>query len=153
MARTNPLTKFLHGIGEMITPVLASSKFVEKGVITPEEFVAAGDLLCARNPSWSWQQGDASCRKSSLPDGKQFLITRGVPSLQRVSGLADAVSDRDTGDGWVETTFSSDAAVERAGAPSAGSAGQDSAKAAGTEGSGDAARSADAGGASGDKTE
>jgi len=54
MARTNPLTKFLHGIGEALTPVLASSKFVEKGVLTPEEFVVAGDLLCARNPSWSW---------------------------------------------------------------------------------------------------
>ena len=30
----------------------------QKGVLTPEEFVAAGDLLVDKCPSWSWEAGD-----------------------------------------------------------------------------------------------
>ena len=51
-------SKFLHdtfkGMAETVMPVLANSQFKEKGVLTPEEFVAAGDLLTYKGPTWSW---------------------------------------------------------------------------------------------------
>ena len=43
------------GAAEYMTPVLTESHFTTKGVITPDEFVAAGDLLVLRCPSWMWQ--------------------------------------------------------------------------------------------------
>ena len=51
-------------------------------MVTPEEFVVAGDYLVEQCPTWSWQGGDASA-KSYLPEDKQFLVTRNVPCLKR----------------------------------------------------------------------
>ena len=39
---------------EYLAPVLRDSKFKESGVLTPEEFIAAGDQLVFRCPTWSW---------------------------------------------------------------------------------------------------
>ncbi|VDK66425.1 unnamed protein product [Anisakis simplex] len=71
-------------IGEMLTPVLKESKFKETGVLTPDEFVIAGDHLVHHCPTWSWAKSvDPSRTKSYLPDNKQFLITRNVPCYRR----------------------------------------------------------------------
>lgn len=45
-------------------------------VLTPEEFVAAGDYLVHTCPTWSWEAGDAKKARPFLPPTKQFLITR-----------------------------------------------------------------------------
>eukprot|EP00960_Hanusia_phi_P075934 768486-Hanusia_phi.AAC.2 len=45
---------------ESVTSVSHVSQFREKGVLTPEEFVAAGDMLVYKCPSWSWEAGDPS---------------------------------------------------------------------------------------------
>lgn len=45
---------FFKGIAEYFTPVLTKSHFQEKGVLTPEEFVNAGDLLVEKCPTWAW---------------------------------------------------------------------------------------------------
>ncbi len=63
-------------VAEYFTPVLKESKFRETGVLTPEEFVAAGDHLVHLYPSWRWAKGDEAARKDYLPEDKQFLITR-----------------------------------------------------------------------------
>ena len=77
-------------VREYLAPVLRDSKFKESGVLTPEEFIAAGDQLVFRCPTWSWyvrsrrsdalrkithahtyrESGDKSRRKDYLPDDK-----------------------------------------------------------------------------------
>lgn len=52
-----------------------------RGVLTPEEFVGAGDLLVHTCPTWAWSAGEPAQAKSYLPVDKQCLITRGGKDL------------------------------------------------------------------------
>lgn len=104
------MQNFLYGVAEYLTPVLKNSLFLENGVLTPEEFVAAGDLLVHTCPTWQWQSGDPNLARPFLPAGKQFLLTRNVPCMQRVGALEEGYSGEievecgDEGeDGWLET--------------------------------------------------
>lgn len=45
------------------------SKFRETGMLTPEEFVMAGDHLVHHCPSWEWATGDESKIRNILPHG------------------------------------------------------------------------------------
>eukprot|EP00474_Spongospora_subterranea_P011373 CRZ11831.1 hypothetical protein [Spongospora subterranea] len=101
---------FLKGVADLIVPVLSKSQFQEKGVLTPDEFVRAGDELTYRCPSWSWVSATGSSRKSYLPKNKQYLVTRNVPSLARLGdqameGNGEHVVEQsaDDIDGWVAT--------------------------------------------------
>lgn len=68
------------------TPVTHTSTFRKTGEITPEEFVAAGDYLVFKFPSWSWADAEPVSRRAShLPPGKQFLVTRHIPCHRRVN--------------------------------------------------------------------
>lgn len=77
------------------------------GQITPEEFIAAGDFLVYKFPSWSWSDASSPSRRVAyLPPDKQFLITRGVPCHRRLdenfAGDAGSVDRVVRGDGGVE---------------------------------------------------
>jgi ubiquitin-like-conjugating enzyme ATG3 len=87
MSFLHKLHSAAHAVGEMLLPPLAASAFLERGVLTPEEFVVAGDQLVRTCPTWEWSGGDAGKRRKYLPADKQFLITRGVACEQRVRGL------------------------------------------------------------------
>uniref|UniRef100_A0A6V2J7X3 Uncharacterized protein n=1 Tax=Ditylum brightwellii TaxID=49249 RepID=A0A6V2J7X3_9STRA len=76
---------------EWAYPTLKSSAFLSRGVLTPDEFVIAGDELVYKCPTWSWEGGDPSKAKSYLPKDKQYLITRNVPCPTRVSSLENSV--------------------------------------------------------------
>jgi len=100
-------------VAEKLTPVLKSSRFKETGVLTPEEFVVAGDHLVHICPTWQWASGDCSKTKSYLPSEKQFLITRNVPCYQRCKHLnytneCEEIVDVDADGGWVDTHHHSD---------------------------------------------
>ncbi len=96
---------------DYLAPVLRESKFKEHGRITPDEFVAAGDFLTYKFPTWAWantsaagaadasnngepsSSGEAAAApggvkiRDFLPRDKQYLISRGVPCLRRVSQM------------------------------------------------------------------
>ncbi|KAG8460321.1 hypothetical protein KFE25_011812 [Diacronema lutheri] len=73
---------------EYLAPVMTESRFQQEGMLTADEFVAAGDLLVQKCPTWAWSGGDASRARPHLPADKQFLVTRGVPCAQRAKALA-----------------------------------------------------------------
>lgn len=72
---------------EYLTPVLQKSAFIERGMLTPEEFVVAGDQLVRICPTWSWSKSEPNKLRPYLPEDKQFLITKRVPSYRRVSDM------------------------------------------------------------------
>eukprot|EP00123_Amoebidium_parasiticum_P015362 comp22926_c0_seq1/m.36308 comp22926_c0_seq1/g.36308 ORF comp22926_c0_seq1/g.36308 comp22926_c0_seq1/m.36308 type:complete len:294 (-) comp22926_c0_seq1:184-1065(-) len=106
------MQSFLHSVGESLMPVLKNSKFKETGVLTPEEFVAAGDFLVYKCPTWSWASGEESKRRPYLPADKQYLITKNVPCFKRVKNMEYTDEDEklvEGGDGegdWVDTFHS-----------------------------------------------
>jgi len=79
---------FIHSTLDRVrewAPVSHTSTFRTNGQITPEEFVAAGDYLVYKFPTWSWADASpVSKRATYLPPGKQFLVTRGVPCHRRL---------------------------------------------------------------------
>jgi len=93
---------------EMATAVRTVSAFKEKGVLTPEEFVAAGDKLVKLCPTWRWEKGDPASVRAYLPPDKQFLTTPRLPCLQRVKLMEEAGDklaqvELEDEDGWLST--------------------------------------------------
>ncbi|KAH7175918.1 autophagocytosis associated protein [Dactylonectria macrodidyma] len=82
----NYIYSTVNTLRDRYTPVSHTSTFRQTGQITPEEFVAAGDYLVYKFPTWSWGDADSPERRVSyLPDGKQFLVTRNVPCHRRLN--------------------------------------------------------------------
>eukprot|EP01066_Platyproteum_vivax_P006013 Platyproteum_vivax@DN1866_c0_g1_i1.p1 len=78
----------LRNVGAKLTPVNKESQFVQKGTLTPDEFVSAGDQLVYKFPSWEWSGvPDSKYEVNWLPPDKQFLITRNVPCACRIRDL------------------------------------------------------------------
>ncbi|XP_001949218.2 ubiquitin-like-conjugating enzyme ATG3 [Acyrthosiphon pisum] len=100
------------GFAGLLTPVLKESKFKDTGVVTPNEFVIAGDHLVHTCPTWEWACGDECKIKSYLPKDKQYLITRNVPCLRRYQQIENSeiieniVELEEGNEGWVETHHS-----------------------------------------------
>ncbi|KAI4591490.1 E2-like enzyme [Pestalotiopsis sp. 9143b] len=81
----NYLYSTVNQIRDKYTPVSHTSTFRKTGQITPEEFVAAGDYLVFKFPTWQWAGADnESKRATHLPADKQYLVTRNVPCHRRL---------------------------------------------------------------------
>ncbi|XP_020581582.1 autophagy-related protein 3 [Phalaenopsis equestris] len=111
MVLTQKLHEAFKGTVERITAPRTVSAFKEKGVLSVSEFVIAGDNLVAKCPTWSWEAGEPSKRKSYLPADKQYLITRNVPCFRRAASVeeeyeaagGEVLIDNDDNDGWLAT--------------------------------------------------
>ena len=94
------------GAAESVMTTRTTSAFAEKGVVTPEEFVVAGDFLVQQCPTWAWQARDPKHAKPFLPKDKQFLVTRNVPCRERAAAMEQFAGKEKnlSGDdeGWVE---------------------------------------------------
>lgn len=89
--------QYIHSVREYLNPLLTTSKFKESGVLTPEEYIAAGDYLVYKFPSWSWASGEEGKRRDYLPNDKQYLVTRNVPCLKRVKQMEDTTDELNFG--------------------------------------------------------
>lgn len=105
-------------VAEYFTPVLKQSKFKQTGVLTPEEFVIAGDHLVHQCPTWSWSSAsDPSMRKPYLPADKQYLVTKSVPCYKRCKDIEFCNNDEkvimteNDDEGWVDTHHSEQVSV------------------------------------------
>ncbi|EEB06518.1 autophagy associated protein Atg3 [Schizosaccharomyces japonicus yFS275] len=64
-----------------ITPPVKDSNFEKTGMISPEQFVLAGDYLVRKFPTWKWETGDRI--RDFLPKDRQYLVTKHVYSIPR----------------------------------------------------------------------
>ncbi|KAM7274060.1 hypothetical protein ACFE04_028724 [Oxalis oulophora] len=111
MVLSQKLHEAFKGTVERITGPRTVSAFREKGVLSVTEFILAGDNLVSKCPTWSWEAGEPSKRKSYLPADKQFLITRNVPCLRRAASIeeeyeaagGEVLIDNEDNDGWLAT--------------------------------------------------
>ena len=82
----NYIYSTVNTLRDRYTPVSHTSTFRKTGQITPEEFIAAGDYLVYKFPTWSWGQADSETQQVNyLPPDKQYLVTRNVPCHRRLN--------------------------------------------------------------------
>ena len=79
MAMNNLGHKIFKGFQDVVSkikPTMKESKFYEEGKLTPEEYVLAGDYLVKKCPTWKWCSAKKEYYNKSLPEDKQYLLTR-----------------------------------------------------------------------------
>jgi len=102
----NNITQFtIKQLGK-IKPTLSETNFLEKGVLTPDEFVEAGDLLVLKCPGqWKWLGGLEKKQVNYLPSEKQFLMTcEPVSCRERFKKGEDGKRDEIVEDDWLAIT-------------------------------------------------
>ena len=72
---SHKLFKGYQDIVTRFTPTLKQSKFYTEGILTPDEFILAGDYLVEKCKTWKWYSAKENHFNSSLPKDKQFLLT------------------------------------------------------------------------------
>ncbi len=101
----------------------SSSSMLESGTLTPDEFVIAGDALCAAAPQWRWAAGDPAKAKAALPASQQYLVHRDVRQGQRLREMESCVAAERLVDmsaeggftSWVEPSLNTEAHVDLTG--------------------------------------
>jgi ubiquitin-like-conjugating enzyme ATG3 len=87
--------------------VLKDSKFYEEGVLTPEEYIYAGDYLTQKCPTWKWCSANTLQNikpAEYLPKEKQFLTTTvRCPRRARDYEKSNKTTEKLIEDDWIET--------------------------------------------------
>jgi ubiquitin-like-conjugating enzyme ATG3 len=86
---------------QALTPVATESSFASTGMLTPEEFVMAGDSLCTQMRIWKWARSAPDCEKTYLPPDKQFLVMKGAMSSQRARDMETGTEQMTEEGDWV----------------------------------------------------
>ena len=98
------LFKGFQDVVSSVKPTLKESKFYTDGILTPEEFIEAGDFLTSKCPTWKWCAAKKeSLYNKALPKDKQYLKTT-VPSYRRAEEYLKSNATKETiveGD-WVD---------------------------------------------------
>ncbi|OMJ89921.1 hypothetical protein SteCoe_7809 [Stentor coeruleus] len=89
-------------VAKKFKTVPTESSFLEKGTLTPQEFVIAGEQLVHRCPTWCWSTSTPGNEQKHLLPENQYLITRGVPCRKRVRNIEDSeVTEKEIEGGWI----------------------------------------------------
>lgn len=91
-----------------LKPTLKESKFYSDGMLTPEEYILAGDYLISKCPSWKWCSCDDKFYNKALPKDKQYLKTT-VASNKRAEDYLknNQTMEKDVEGGWVDADLES----------------------------------------------
>lgn len=90
------------------------SKFYEKGTLTPQEFVEAGDKLVLVNPMWEWKGAVSSkYENKNLPPEKQML-TAEIKSWQRMKdqNFDDYIELQQVEEDWKQVEYTNKELVD-----------------------------------------
>ena len=100
----NELGKAYRSVATNFKTIPDTSKFEEEGILTPDEFIKAGDFLVSKCPTWKWATADKNMLNEYLPKEKQFLITT-ASCKQRANQVKEQglEGETETEDGWVCT--------------------------------------------------
>ena len=88
----------------LVSPI-TSTRFMEKGQLTPEEFVEAGDQLVSKCPTWKWTgcEDDKKDVHKTMPRDKRYLVMTGARCEKRASEMnCDGEEEEVEGD-WTNT--------------------------------------------------
>lgn len=100
------LFKGFQDVVSSIKPTLKESKFYKDGILTPEEFIEAGDFLTSKCPTWKWCAAKKGLSNKALPPEKQYLKTT-VRSYKRAEEYLKNNQTKENiveGD-WVDADF------------------------------------------------
>eukprot|EP00835_Amoeboradix_gromovi_P001247 NODE_53_length_26956_cov_0.387348.p13 type:complete len:225 gc:universal NODE_53_length_26956_cov_0.387348:20341-21015(+) len=92
------MSGIFHQLREALTPQLTQSKFKTNGLLTPDEFIIAGDYLVGICPSWQWVSNtdhDHFTVRDYLPLNKQFLISKNVSAKPFYDNIHEELVDDD----------------------------------------------------------
>ena len=95
-------------IVEKVIPTLKDNNFSKTGMLTPDEFVEAGNYLVKNYSCWKWYTNLTNKKMNFLPNDKQMLINNGIKcnkiknitleldenDINNITILSDTLSDR-----------------------------------------------------------
>ena len=70
----NTLFSTYKNLVDKVYPVMTNNNFKKTGMLTPNEFVEAGDYLVKKYKNWKWHNISKSKQLSYLPKNKQMLL-------------------------------------------------------------------------------
>eukprot|EP01060_Flectonema_neradi_P019888 TRINITY_DN27401_c0_g1_i1.p1 TRINITY_DN27401_c0_g1~~TRINITY_DN27401_c0_g1_i1.p1 ORF type:complete len:325 (+),score=66.62 TRINITY_DN27401_c0_g1_i1:83-976(+) len=96
--------KWTNFYSSVVSPI-TSTRFMEKGQLTPEEFVETGDQLVAKCPTWKWRGCDDDKKDvhKTMPKDKRYLVMTGARCEKRASEMNCDGGEEEVEGGWTNT--------------------------------------------------